>query len=64
MTAEATAGAPAEATTELSPGTTPGATVDGAPAGATGLTGIVGPVLAMAGHLRGQGPLFAAVAVT
>ena len=64
MTAEATAGAPAEATTELSPGTNPGATVDGAPAGATGLTGIVGPVLAMAGHLRGQGPLFAAVAVT
>ena len=64
MTTEATTGTAAEAITELSPGTTPGATVDGAPAGATGLTGIVGPVLAMAGHLRGQGPLFAAVAVT
>ena len=64
MTTEATTGTAAEATTELSPGTTPGETDDGAPAGATGLTGIVGPVLAMAGHLRGQGPLFAAVAVT
>lgn len=31
---------------------------------ATGVTGIVGPVLAMTRHMRGQGPLFLAVAVS